>query len=116
LPPIFEVDLVGFVDEENVSLASSYLLRLVDADELNHVPPQLIGCIALIVEVGVVYFFLVEYLEEVPHCGGTKCGECLSAYGDNEARVLVAKLNECREDGVRLSGSCPALVDLNLCL
>ena len=65
-------------------------------------------------EVGVVYLFLVEYLEEVPHGGGTKCGECLSAYGDNESRVLVAKLNECREDGVRLSGSCAALVNLNL--
>ena len=89
MPPIFEVDLVGFVDEENVSLSSSDFLRLVDANELNHVAPELIGCIALIVEVGVVYLFLVEYLEEVPHRGGTKCGECLSAYGDDESRVLV---------------------------
>ena len=97
MPPIFEVDLVGFVDEENVSLASSDLLRLVDADELNHVPPELIGCIALVVEVGVVYILPVEYLKEVPHRGCTKCGECLPANGNDEAGVLVAKLNECRE-------------------
>ena len=114
MPPIFEVYLVGFVDEQNVSLASSYLLRLVDADELDHIPPQLIGCVALVVEVGVVYILPVEYLEEVPHRGGTKCGECLSAYGNYEAAVLVTKLNECRKYGVRLSGSCPALVNLNL--
>jgi len=114
LPPIFEVDFVSFVDEENVSLSSSYLLRLVDADELDHIAPQLIGCVALVVEVGVVYILPVEYLEEVPHRGGTKCGECLPAYGNDEAGVLVAKLNECREDGVCLSGSCPALVNLNL--
>ena len=113
LPPIFEVYLVGFVDEENVSFASSYLLRLVDANKLNHIPPQLIGCIALVVEVGVVYLFLVEYLEEVPHRCRSKCWECLSAYGDNETRVLMTKLNEYREDGVRLSGSCPALVNLD---
>ena len=116
MPPIFEVDFVGFVDEENVSLASSYLLRLVDANELNHVAPKLIGCIALIVEVGVVYLFLVEYLEEVPHCGCTKCGECLSAYGDNESRVFVTKLYESREDTESLSTTTSALMDLNLCL
>ena len=113
MPPIFEVDLVGFVDEQNVSLSSSYFLGLVDADKLNHVLPELIRCVALVVEVGVVYIFFVEYLEEVPHGGGTKCGEGLSAYGNNESRVLMAKLNECREDGVRLPGSCPALVDLD---
>jgi len=89
LPPVFEVDFVGFVYEQNVSLASSYLLRLVDANELNHVPPELIGCIALIVEVGVVYLFLVEYLEKVPHGCSTKCWECLSAYGNDESRVLM---------------------------
>jgi len=116
LSPVFEVDLVGFVDEQNVSLASSDFLRLVDADELNHVAPELVSCIALIVEVGVVYFFLVEYLEEVPHGGGTKCGECLSAYGNNESRVLVAKLYESREDTESLSATTSALMNLNLCL
>ena len=94
MPPIFKVDLVGFVDEENVSLASSDFLRLVDADELNHIPPQLIGCVALVVEVGVVYILPVEYLKEVPHRCGTKCGEGLSAYRNDEAAVLVTKLNE----------------------
>ena len=114
MSPVFEVYLVGFVDEENVSLSSSYLLRLVDADELDHIPPQLIGRVALVVEVGVVYILPVEYLEEVPHRGGSKCGEGLPANGNHEAGVLVTKLYECRKDGVRLSGSCPALVNLNL--
>ena len=53
MPPVFKVDLVGFVDEQNVSLASSYFLGLVDADKLNHVLPELIRCVALVVEVGV---------------------------------------------------------------
>ena len=94
MSPVFEVYLVGFVDEENVSLSSSYLLRLVDAYKLDHIPPELIGRVALVVEVGVVYILPVEYLEEVPHRCGTKCGEGLSAYRNDEAAVLVTKLNE----------------------
>jgi len=74
----------------------------------------LIRRVALVVKVGVVDVFVVEYLEEVSHRGSSKCGECLSTYGDDQSRVLMTQLNECREDGVRLSGSCPALVDLNL--
>ena len=65
-------------------------------------------------EVGVVDIFVVEYLEEVSHGGGTKCGECLSAYRDNKPRVLMTKLNECREDTESLSATASALVDLNL--
>ena len=116
MTPIFEVYLVGFVDEQNVSLASSDFLRLVDANELDHIPPQLIGCIALIVEVGVVYILPVEYLEEVPHRCCTKCWECLPANGNYEAAVLVAKFYEALKYRVCLAGSRPALVYLDALL
>ena len=73
----------------------------------------MIGAFALVVEFGIVYAFFVEYLEEVPHRGGSKCWECLSAYRDNESCVLVAKLNECREDTESLSATTSALMDLD---
>ena len=63
----------------------------------------MVGAFALIVKLYVVHSFFVEYLKEVSHRGSTKGGECLTAYSYNESRVLMAKLYECREDGVRLS-------------
>ncbi len=63
----------------------------------------MIGAFALIVKLYVVHSFFVEDLEEVPHRGSTKGGECLAAYRDNESGVLMAKLYKSREDGVRLS-------------
>ena len=71
---------------------------------------------ALIVKLYVVCSFFVEDLEEVSHRGSTKGGEGLAAYRDNEAGILMAKLYESREDGVRLPGSRPSLMDLDTCL
>ena len=61
----------------------------------------------------VVHSFFVEDFEEVSHRGSTKCWEGLAAYGDNESRVLVAKLNKSREDTESLSATTSALMDLN---
>jgi len=63
----------------------------------------LVCAFALVVKLYVIHSLFVEYLEEIPHRGSTKGRVCLSAYRDNESRVLVAKLYESREDGIRLS-------------
>jgi hypothetical protein len=73
----------------------------------------LIRAFALVVKLYVVHSFFVEYLEEVPHRGSTKCGEGLAAYRDDEAGVLMAKLYESREDTESLSATTSALMDLN---
>jgi hypothetical protein len=76
----------------------------------------LVCAFALIVKLYVVHSFFVENLEEVPHRGSTKSRIRLAAYRDNESGVLVAKLYESREDGIRLPGSRPSLMDLDTCL
>ena len=114
LPPVLQAKLVGFVDEEDGTLAAPDLLRLVYADELDQVTKEDVVRFALVVQVRVVCVLSFEYLEEVPHGCGPQRGECLPGDGDDRpgVLVLVAELHDTLKDGVRLARSRPALVDL----
>ena len=67
-------------------------------------------------EFDVIRVFVFQYLEEVPHSGSTEGGEGLPANGYHEAGILVAEFYEGGEDGIRLTGSRPALVYLDALL
>ena len=116
LPPIFQGELVGFVNKQDVTLAAPHLLRLVHRDELNEVAVQDVGGLTLIVQVYVVHLFPFEYLEKVAHDRGANGWEGLSCNCDDCPGVLVAvaQFDEGREDGVRLTGARAPLVDLYL--
>ena len=116
LPPIFECELVGFVHEEDVSLAPPDLLGLVDADELDEVAEEVVGGFGLVVELDVVDVLAFEDFEEVTHDRRPDCGKGLAGDGDDGPGVLVAvaELDESREDGVGLPASRSSLVDLDL--
>ena len=67
-------------------------------------------------EFDVIRVFILEYLEEVPHCRSTEGGEGLPANGYYEAGVLVTEFYEALKYRVRLAGSRSALVYLDALL